>query len=269
MTTGYVHGHSALEHARLVDQARAVAVLLHHDTCYPAGARVLEAGCGVGAQTVELVRRSPAAEFVSVDISAESLERARRRVGPDARVRFERADVLTLSVPPGSFDHAFVCFFLEHLAEPAAALAAIARAVRPGGTITLIEGDHGSCYFSPDSAAGRTSLRCLVDVQASLGGDALIGRRLHALARAADLGIAATSLRTVYSDGRDPEVVEGFVRRTLIAMIEGVREQAIALGLTSAAHFDEGIADLRAAAAAPDATFVYSFFKVVATRGAR
>src|ERR1051325_11255667 len=105
MTAGYAHGHWGIEHARLVDRARAVANLLHHDTCYPAVARVLEAGCGVGAQTVELVRRSPAAEFVSIDISAESLERARRRVGPHARVRFERADVLTLPGRPDRFDH--------------------------------------------------------------------------------------------------------------------------------------------------------------------
>jgi cyclopropane fatty-acyl-phospholipid synthase-like methyltransferase len=52
----YVHGYSDSEAARLGDQADALAELLHHDTHYPAGDRVLEAGCGVGAQTVHLLR---------------------------------------------------------------------------------------------------------------------------------------------------------------------------------------------------------------------
>ena len=51
------------------------------------------------------------------------------------------------------FDHVFVCFVLEHLARPVEALSILERLLRPGGTITLIEGDHGSTYFHPDSAA--------------------------------------------------------------------------------------------------------------------
>ena len=48
----YVHGYGAREGERLLDQANALSSLLHHDTRYPPGSRVLEAGCGVGAQTV-------------------------------------------------------------------------------------------------------------------------------------------------------------------------------------------------------------------------
>jgi tRNA A58 N-methylase Trm61 len=48
--------------------------LLHSDTSYPAGSRVLEAGCGVGAQTVTLARNSPGALITSVDISAYDLD---------------------------------------------------------------------------------------------------------------------------------------------------------------------------------------------------
>ena len=60
---GYVHGYSARESERLADQAQTLTELLHHDTHYPAGSRVLEAGCGIGAQTVILARnrRTPTA----------------------------------------------------------------------------------------------------------------------------------------------------------------------------------------------------------------
>ena len=55
----YVHGYSDTEHSRLLDQARTPSQLLHQDTRFPAGSRVLEAGCEVGAQTVILAPQSP------------------------------------------------------------------------------------------------------------------------------------------------------------------------------------------------------------------
>ncbi len=49
MDTRYVHGYAQRENSRLQDQATTLVELLHGDTAYPAGSRVLEAGCGVGA----------------------------------------------------------------------------------------------------------------------------------------------------------------------------------------------------------------------------
>ena len=102
------------ESERLHDQAGALVELLHGDTHYPAGARVLEAGCGTGAQSVTLSARSPKARFTSIDVSAESLAVARRRELPN--VEFRQADLFTM--PPETFDHVFVCFVLEHLPDP-------------------------------------------------------------------------------------------------------------------------------------------------------
>jgi len=80
MTPTYVHGYRAREAERLADQAGTLVDLLHGDTAYPAGSRVLEVGCGVGAQTVTLAQRSPEARITAVDISPESLVEAGRRV---------------------------------------------------------------------------------------------------------------------------------------------------------------------------------------------
>ncbi len=44
----------------------------------------MEVGCGVGAQTVTLARRSPGARFTSIDLSADSVVEARRRADPTA-----------------------------------------------------------------------------------------------------------------------------------------------------------------------------------------
>ena len=57
------------------------------------------------------------------------------------------------------------------------------EALEPGGNIIVVEGDHGSCYFSPRHAAAERAWECLIQVQASLGGDSLVGRRLYPLMR--------------------------------------------------------------------------------------
>ena len=89
----YVHGRSDREAERLNYQASKLAGLLHHDTRYSPGSRVLEAACGVGAQTTILAKNSPGAEFVSIDISPDSLVKAKLRVSHEGSPtsRFFRA----------------------------------------------------------------------------------------------------------------------------------------------------------------------------------
>jgi len=57
MKKDYVHGYSQREALRLSDQARTMAEILHYDTRYPSQSSILEAGCGVGAQTVILAKK--------------------------------------------------------------------------------------------------------------------------------------------------------------------------------------------------------------------
>jgi SAM-dependent methyltransferase len=270
MSRTYVHGYDPRESERLHDQAGTLVELLHGDTAYPAGARVLEAGCGVGAQTVTLAARSPGAHFVSVDLSAESAAEAERRVRAAGHTNVEAAqgDIFALPFAPGSFDHVFVCFVLEHLAQPVEALAALKRMLKPGGTITVIEGDHGSAYFHPDSAAADEAIQCQVTLQREAGGNSLIGRQVYPLLVGAGFEDVSVSPRMVYVDSSRPELVEGFTRRTFTAMIEGVREFAIASGLITRERFDEGIRDLYRTAE-DGGTFCYTFFKGVGTNQPR
>jgi len=90
-------------------------------------------------------------------------------------VEFREADMFDLPFAAGQFDHIFLCFVLEHVAEPATALGAIQRVLRRDGTITVIEGDHGSWHSYPQTAESSRAVRCLIDLQARLGGDSLIG----------------------------------------------------------------------------------------------
>lgn len=264
MNHAYVHGHAPREQQRLQDQAGTLVELLHHDTAYPAGSRVLEAGCGVGAQTLTLARASPGAHFTSIDISTASLAEARRKVEAAglANVDLRQADIFELPFEPASFDHVFVCFVLEHLARPAEALAILMRTLRPGGSITVIEGDHGSTYFHPESAAARAAIECQVELQRRAGGNALIGRQLYPLLIQAGFDAVQVSPRMVYVDASRPALVDGFTRNTFSAMIEGVRDAALAARLITDQDFDAGVRALHRAAEA-DGVFCYTFFKAV------
>jgi len=267
MRETYVHGYDSRENERLRDQAGILVELLHADTHYPAGSKVLEVGCGIGAQTVTLGRRSPEARFTSVDVSADSLAEAKRRVDLAGltNVEFRQADIFALPFDPASFDHVFVCFVLEHLARPVAALTILAELLEPRGTITVVEGDHGSAYFHPDSAEARAAIECLVTLQRAAGGNGLIGREVYPLLVEAGFDAVRVSPRMVYVDSSRPDLVDGFTRKTFTAMIEGVREPAIAAGLIEAERFDAGIRDLRRTTEA-GGTFCYTFFKGVGER---
>jgi SAM-dependent methyltransferase len=267
----YVHGYHSQENQRLHDQAGTLVELLHGDTGFPPGASVLEVGCGVGAQTLTLAERSPGAIMTCIDISPESLGEARRRAAAAGidQITFLQADVFDLPVAEGPlsagcFDHVFVCFVLEHLTDPTAALVGLRAMLKPGGTITVIEGDHGSTYFNPDSQAARDAIACQVSLQRLAGGDALIGRRLYPLLTAAGYHDVLVSPRQVYVDASRPGLVDGFIRKTFTAMIEGVRQPALAAGLIDAQRFDDGIRDLLSTTQA-DGVFCYTFFKAAAT----
>jgi len=265
MISAYVHGYDPRENLRLQDQASTLVELLHSDTSYPQGSSVLEAGCGVGAQTVTLAAHSPGALITSIDVSEASVIEAKKAVQAAGihNVTLRQADIFHLPFQPESFDHVFVCFVLEHLAQPVAALRALKHVLKPGGTITVIEGDHGSTYFYPDSDYARRAVRCQVELQARAGGNALIGRALYPLLREAGFGEVHVSPRMVYADASKPALVEGFTRKTFTAMIEGIRKSALEAGIMNAADFDQGIADLYRTTEA-DGVFCYTFFKAVA-----
>jgi ubiquinone/menaquinone biosynthesis C-methylase UbiE len=263
----YVHGYSETEAGRLTDQADTLAALLHSTISFPAGSRVIEAGCGIGAQTIHLARNNPGAHFTSIDLSRESLEKARQKMTQEelSNVLFEVADIYQLPYAPGTFDHAFICFVLEHLPDPLRALSGISPVLRDGGSISVIEGDHGSYYCYPKSLAADHAVQCLIELQARKQGNSLIGRQLYPLLAGAGFKRVRVTPRMVYVDSSRPDLVEGFTKKTFIAMVEGVKDEAISLGLSNEKAWNQGIADIYRTTRV-DGTFCYTFFQATALK---
>ncbi|MBA3821263.1 MAG: ubiquinone/menaquinone biosynthesis methyltransferase [Deltaproteobacteria bacterium] len=101
------------------------------------GGRALDVACGTGDLAVELVRRvGPSGQVVGSDFSEPMLERARRK---SAEVRWEWANALELPYPDDGFDAATVGFGARNFSDLDRGLAEMARVVRPGGRVVVLE----------------------------------------------------------------------------------------------------------------------------------
>jgi demethylmenaquinone methyltransferase/2-methoxy-6-polyprenyl-1,4-benzoquinol methylase len=103
--------------------------------------RVLDVATGTGAVAIELARAEPTRTVVGVDQSAEMLASGRRRVeraGLSGRIELRegRADELA---GEGDFDALTFTYLLRYVDDPAATLRTLARAVRPRGTVAMLE----------------------------------------------------------------------------------------------------------------------------------
>jgi hypothetical protein len=101
-----------------------------------------------------------------------------------------------------------------------------------------------------------------VRLQREAGGNALIGRQLYPLMVEAGFDAIHVSPRMVYVDSSRPDLVDGFTRKTFTAMIEGIRESALAAGLMDPERFDAGVQALHRTTER-DGVFCYTFFKGV------
>ena len=267
MREDYVHGYSEKECDRLTDQANTLSNLLHDGTEYPAGSKVLEAGCGVGAQTIILAKNSPDANITSIDISKLSINQANKLIQKNniINVDFARADVHDLPFEDESFDYIFVCFVLEHLQDPQNALENLRRVLKNDGSITIIEGDHGSCYFYPETRESIKVWKCLIECQKRFGCNPLIGREIYPLMVNSGFKEVKVVPKVVYVDSSKPDLVEGFNEKTIIAMVEGVKEQSLNLNMVDVETWEKGIRDLYKTTSS-DGVFFYNFFKGIAVK---
>jgi demethylmenaquinone methyltransferase / 2-methoxy-6-polyprenyl-1,4-benzoquinol methylase len=101
------------------------------------GGRALDVACGTGDLAIELARRvGPTGTVVGSDFSEAMLERARQK---SSAVTWEWANALELPYPDDGFDAATVGFGARNFADLDRGLAEMARVVRPGGRVVILE----------------------------------------------------------------------------------------------------------------------------------
>lgn len=264
----YVHGYTERETQRLYEQAEILEEIIHAGIEFGDGAKVLEAGCGVGAQTRLLVKRSPRAEFTCIDISEKSLASAsklKEQSGFD-NVTFQQDNITALSFDNDTFDHIFVCFVLEHLDNPIAALGELKRVLKPRGTLTVIEGDHGSCFWHPETPESVAAWNGLIIAQQRQGHDPNIGRRLTPLLTEAGFDLQTCDPAWLYADRLKGNLRDGMVNHIIVPMVQSAEQQILEENLVPNDIYQKGIADLSRVDQIEEGTFFYTWFKAVARK---
>jgi demethylmenaquinone methyltransferase/2-methoxy-6-polyprenyl-1,4-benzoquinol methylase len=125
---------------------------------------VLDVACGTGAVALELVRQK-GCSVVGVDQSPEMLAEARQRVGD--RVRLVEASAQELPFEDASFDGLTAAYLLRYLDDLPAGLRELARVLRPGATMSLLD------FGVPPRPVPRVAWDLWVDVGLPLAGRAI------------------------------------------------------------------------------------------------
>lgn len=207
--TSYLHGYSADEQRRLHRQARTFAPLLHRELRFAGATRLLEIGCGAGAQTAILLANNPRLRITAVDRSMAQLTAAaqffvRRRALTGGRLDLICAEATQLPLVEGSFDAALSVWLLEHVAEPLAILREARRVLKVGGRLHVREVFNATVYIRPRCAALEDYWAAYNALQYRMGGNPNIGPELGNLMKAAGFRDVQLVPETIWYDRRTP-----------------------------------------------------------------
>jgi SAM-dependent methyltransferase len=190
----YVLGTEDGEIARLAlqhDRWREPAYRLWDRAGFGRGHALLDVGCGPGFTSLDLARR--AGSVVAVDRSERFLAHLRERAresGLGGIVETRLADVEDLDLPAARFDGAYTRWVLAWLRRPERAVAAVARALRPGAAFAVQEYvDYGSMRVAPRSELFERVVAAIVDSFRREGCDIDVGCRVPQLLEAAGLRV--------------------------------------------------------------------------------
>jgi cyclopropane fatty-acyl-phospholipid synthase-like methyltransferase len=261
--TEYVHGYGTPEQERLVEQAEHWRHRLIRDgTQLEPGTRLLEVGCGVGAVLAVLGQEFPGVRLTGVDIEPKQLDYARghlERAGVEATL--VQADALELPFEDEWFDHVWMMWFLEHIADPPAVLREAKRVLVPGGAITAIEVDYSTCRAEPSTPAIEALIRAMVQGMAASGwSDA--GTRLPGWLREVGFREVDEGERTFWWQDEDLSTQANYAADVM----ESALDALVQMPGAAEEELRAGLEDLRNLASQPDAGLGWVVHKSTAVR---
>jgi SAM-dependent methyltransferase len=261
--TGYLHGYSAEERARLGTQARMLARWVHRDLPFADRRRLLEVGCGTGAQLELLLEAFPHLHVTGVDRAADQLAGAAPALARQAEL--VHADAARLPFADASFDAAFLCWILEHVADPLAVLRELHRVLEPGAAVVVTEVVNATLYLWPPSPCTMRYWDVFNEHQRALGGDPNAGARLGQHLHHAGFRAIETQPADVIFDDRDPRARATFCAYAKSLFLSAAPE-LLATGRVAPADLDALCAELDAVGREPGSVFFYAFVQARCVR---
>ncbi len=261
---GYVHGFTRAEQERLKRQARFLEHRIHDRLPFWKARRLLEIGCGVGAQTEILLRHFPDLHVTGIDASETNLERARENLAAlswaEGRYDLSVEDAGRLSFGVDSFDSAFLCWLLEHVEDPMRVLSEVRRVLRPGSSVVVTEVQNATFFIDPYSPHTMAYWLAFNDHQLELGGDPFVGAKLGNLLLAVGYQDITTKVRNIHLDNRAPGERAEFLAFWTELLLSGAPGLAAA-GKVSEETVEGMKEELGRVAHDPNAVFFYAFIQ--------
>jgi len=259
MTTGYLHGYTDEERARLRVQARVLSPWVHRDLPYADCQQLLEVGCGTGAQLELLLDAFPRLHVTGLDHAAAQLAAARRNLASashEPRTTLVHGSAEQLPFGADTFDAAFLCWILEHVADPAVVLRELHRVLAPGSPVVISEVMNATLYLEPAAPRVMRYWTAFNELQLALHGDPFVGAKLAHHLHHAGFKRIETTPRDVIFDDRDAAkraAFCGYCKDLLLSAAPSL----LAAGRVAPADVDAMTDELDAIGRGPGSIFFY------------
>jgi len=229
------------------------------------GERLLDVGCGLGDAALALAGDlGENGQIVGIDISRSMVDVARERAKAAAcRVRFSVGDAVALDEPDRFFDAARSERTLQWLPEPQASVNELARVLKPGGRMCLIDTDWSTLRL--DIGDTTVTERVSAAMRAERGRPSNVGRRLSALARAAGFDVLVATSATQVWRTWDPD---GSAAPGGCFSMRSLADDLVATGQLDATDKDRFVENILDAARNDRFQMSLTMFAVIATTSA-
>lgn len=174
----YIHGFNEIEQRRLVSQAAILEPKIFEKIDFSGRQKILEVGCGVGAQTEILLRKYPNAHITGIELSEVQLNTAKAYLTTKfdaSQYTLHQMDAAQMELADHSFDAIYICWVLEHVKNPQGIIDECFRVLKPGGIISISEVQNNNLYVVPHSPFLEHYWQVYNQLQIEMGGNPYVG----------------------------------------------------------------------------------------------
>lgn len=263
----YLHGFTKEEQLRLKEQARFAEFAVYQDVDFTESPKILEVGCGVGAQSEILLRRFPNIHLTGIDASPMQLLAAQKYLKSNTtfknRFDLKQMNAEKMDFKKASFDGAFFCWILEHVKSPSKVLAEAKRVLKPGAVIYITEVLNSSFFLDPYSPNTWRYWMIFNDYQFASAGDPFIGAKLGNLLADEKFKDIKIEIKNWHFDKRNPERRKATIIYWTNLLLSA-KDLLLDKGLVDEKLVKAMQKELHNVANNPDAVFFYSFVQASA-----
>lgn len=263
----YLHGFTQEEQDRLRSQARFGEHTVYQNVNLTDVHKLLEIGCGVGAQSEILLRRFPDISLTGVDRSTKQLETAKKRLDGISyavdRYNLVEMDATDLKFKANSFDGAFLCWILEHVPDPIRVLSEVRRVLRPGSVVYVTEVLNSSFFLDPYSPNVWKYWTVFNEYQLEQKGDPFVGAKLGNFLMQLGYKDIKTEVKTWFFDNRYPQLRKDHIdywEKLLLSASDKLVDD----GRIEQSVVEEMKVEMARVSLDPNAVFFYSFIQASA-----